>query len=93
MKANNGTPQFAEEMKPTTLPCGPHPGFGKLVSKPNVFRCRLRPELNKKKLEHADYAGTLQLDNGQKALVRLWVHADSSLGLRLELPEKRKAAP
>jgi hypothetical protein len=71
--------------KPNPLPLGIHPGFGKLKSQPNVFRCKLRPELNKAKPEHSDYSGLLQLDGGKKALCRLWVHADGTLGLRLEL--------
>ena len=78
-------------MKPTLLPAGTHPGFGKLVSNPNIFRCRLRPETNKRKPEHCDYAGVLLLD-GRKALIRCWVHGDSTLGLRLEfVPEKKEA--
>jgi hypothetical protein len=64
---------------------GPHPGFGKLKAKPGVFRCKLRPELNKKDPKHADYSGVLQLDGGKKALCRLWTHVDGSLGLRLEM--------
>jgi hypothetical protein len=78
-------------MKATTLPAGPHRGFSKLQSKPGIFRCKLRPEPNKAKPEHADYRGVISLDGGKQALVLLWCHADGSLGLRLELPEKRKA--
>ena len=69
----------------TLLPPGSHPGFRALKSQPGVFRCRLRPELNKAKSEFADYKGILQLDGGKKALCRLWVHQDASLGLRLEM--------
>jgi hypothetical protein len=54
-----------------------------------VFRCKLRPESGKKKPEHSDYVGTLFLDGGKKASVRLWVHADSSLGLRIEKLKER----
>ena len=73
------------QMKPNTLPLGQHPGFSKLKSQKNVFRAKLRPQLNKAKSEHADYHGILQLDGGKKALVFLWVHQDGSLGLRVEL--------
>ena len=72
-------------LKPNLLPLGPHPRFAKLKSKPGVFRCRLRPEFNKAKPEHADYSGILQLDGGKKALCRVWTHSDGSLGLRLEM--------
>ena len=34
---------------------------------------------------HSDYAGTLLMANGERAMVRLWVHADGSLGLRVAL--------
>jgi hypothetical protein len=80
-------------VKPAILPPGPHPGFSRLKSRPNVYRCKLRAELNKAKPEHADYSRILQLDGGKKAFVRLWTHVDGSLGLRVELnpPEKRKA--
>jgi hypothetical protein len=62
---------------------GTHPGFNHLKSKPGVYRCKLYPETRKAKPEHADYRGILQL-TGSKALVLVWVHADGSLGLRLE---------
>jgi hypothetical protein len=74
--------------KPNTLPASNHPGFAKLKSQPSVFRCKLWPETNKKKPEHSDYHGLLQLSNGAKASILLWVHADGSLGLRLELITK-----
>jgi hypothetical protein len=73
------------------LPAGPHPGFARLKSQSGVFRCKLRPETNKEKPEYADYKGLLQLEGGRKASVLLWCHADGSLGLRLEMIEKRKA--
>jgi hypothetical protein len=63
--ANAGWP--FERLLEELLPPGPHPGFGKLKSQPGVFRCKLRPELNKAKPEHADYSGVLQLDGGKKA--------------------------
>ena len=72
-------------MKSSLLPPGPHPGFGKLKSKPGVYRCRLRAVASKAKPEFADYAGVLHLDGGKKALCRLWTHVDGSLGLRLEM--------
>jgi hypothetical protein len=43
-----------------------------------------RAQTSKKRPEHADYRGILQLSGGERALVLLWVHADGSLGLRLE---------
>jgi hypothetical protein len=72
-------------VKPNLLPAGSHPGFGKLKSQKDVFRCKLRPETNKKRPEFADYCGVLQLNGGKKALCRVWVHQDASLGLRLEM--------
>jgi hypothetical protein len=80
----------ATTIKPTLLPPGKHPGFSKLRSQPGIYRCRLRPEFNKVKPEHADYSGILQLDGGKKALARLWCHQDGSLGLRVELLKKGK---
>jgi hypothetical protein len=73
------------------LPAGPHPGFGKLTSKPGIYRTKLRADAAKEKPEHADYKGLLQLEGGRKASVLLWCHADGSLGLRLEMIEKGKA--
>lgn len=90
MKANTERPS-AEETKPTLLPAGQHPGLGKLVSKPGVYRTKLRADVAKEKPEHADYKGLLQFEGGRKASVLLWCHADGSLGLRLEMIEKRKA--
>ena len=72
-------------VKPNTLPLGNHPGFSKLKSQPGVFRCKLRPDTNKRDPRHSDYAGTLLMANGERAMVRLWVHADGSLGLRVAL--------
>jgi hypothetical protein len=72
-------------LKPTLLPPGQPPGFGKLKSQPGVFRCKLRPDSAKKRPEHSDYIGTLFLDEGRRTSARVWVHADSSLGLRLEI--------
>jgi hypothetical protein len=56
-------------MKPTALAPGPHPGFGKLKSQSGIYRCKLRPEVNKARPEFADYRGTLQLAGGAKATV------------------------
>jgi len=42
-----------------------------------------RPKLNKAKPEHADYRGILQ-PTGSNASLKVWVHTDGSLGLRLE---------
>ena len=78
--------------KPITLPPGPHPGFGKLKSQPGVFRTKLWPVTQKKKAEHADYAGVLVLSAGAKAQVLLWSHSDGSLGLRLELIKNKPPA-
>jgi hypothetical protein len=80
-------PVNTTSIKPNTLPPGPHRGFAKLKSQPGIFRCKLRPDANKKKPEHSDYHGVLQLDGGAKASVLLWVHADGSLGLRLDLSQ------
>ena len=77
-------------MKPNLLPPGSAPGFAKLKSQPGVFRCKLWPTTQKKKAEHADYAGVLTLSAGAKAQVLLWVHADDgTLGLRLELVKSK----
>jgi hypothetical protein len=62
---------------------GAHPGFSQLKSQPEVYRCELWPVVHKIKPEHADYSGTLQLTNS-KARILVWVHANGSLGLRLE---------
>jgi hypothetical protein len=72
-------------VKPNVLPAGPHPGIAKLKDQPGVFRCELRPMTKKKKADHADYAGVLTLSGGAKAQVLVWVNADGTLGLRLEL--------
>ena len=72
-------------MKPNLLPPGSAPGFAKLKSQPGVFRCKLWPVTQKKKTDHADYAGVLTLSAGARAQVLLWTHSDGSLGLRLEL--------
>jgi hypothetical protein len=72
-------------MKPTLLPPGPHPGFGKLKSQPGVYRCKLRAVASKAKPEFADYSGTLFLAGGQKASVLAWVHQDQTIGLRVEM--------
>ena len=85
VKAN---PTVSAPVKPTTLPPGNHSGFSKLNSQPGVFRCKLRPDTNKRAPEHSDYSGTLLLANGERAMVRIWVHADGSLGLRLGLLPK-----
>jgi hypothetical protein len=75
------------------LPPGTHPGLGNLKSQPGVYRCRLRPERNKRDPKHADYRGILQL-TGSKAQVLIWVDTDGTLGLRLEKivgrPDARK---
>jgi hypothetical protein len=87
-------PIDAAPVRPNRLPPGNHPGFAKLKSQPGVFRCKLRPETNKAKPEHSDYAGTLLMANGERASVRLWVHADGSLGLRVALaPRKEGSCP
>ena len=72
-------------IKPNLLPPGVHGGFSKLKSQSGVFRCKLRPVTSKRKATDSDYHGLLQLDGGSKASVLLWVHADGSLGLRVEL--------
>lgn len=71
------------QTNPHLLPPGPHAGFEKLKSQPGVYRCRLRPELRKRDPNHADYKGILELNNC-KALILVWIHADGTLGLRLE---------
>lgn len=79
----------ASQLATRKLPPSKYPGFEHLKAKPGVYRCRLRPELNKRRPEHADYRGVLQL-TGSKASILLWVHEDGTLGLRLEkiLPRK-----
>jgi len=42
----------------------------------------LRPKLNKAKPEHADYPGIFQ-PTGSNASIKVWVHTDGSLDLRL----------
>jgi hypothetical protein len=80
----------AAPFKPNLLPPGDHPGFARLKSEPGVFRCKLRPETKKAKPEHSDYAGTLLLANGERAQVRVWVHADGTLGLRAALAPRKE---
>jgi hypothetical protein len=76
--------------KPNALPKGQHPGFGKLKTQPGVFRGKLRAVAAKRDANHADYEGAIFLDGGRKAGVRLWVHADGSLGLRIALLKQRR---
>ena len=78
--------------KPNSLPPVSAPDFAKLKSQPGVFRCKLWPVSQKKKAEHADYAGVLQLSAGAKAQVLLWAHNDGSVGLRLELIKNKPNA-
>jgi hypothetical protein len=81
----------AASLKPNALPPGSHPAFARLKSQPGVFRCKLRPETNKARPEHSDYSGTLLMAKGERANVRLWVHADGSLGLRVALAPRKEA--
>jgi hypothetical protein len=83
----------AAALKPNVLPPGDHPGFSRLKSQPGVFRCKLRPAANKAKPEHSDYSGTLLMGNGERAEVRVWVHADGSLGLRVALAPRKEGEP
>jgi hypothetical protein len=88
--SNASRPAF----KPATpLPPGPHPGFSKLKSQSDVFRNKLRPAVSKRNPDHGDYEGVIFLDGGRKAGVRLWVHADGTLGLRLELLTRKGGVP
>jgi hypothetical protein len=69
--------------RPRRLPPGQHPGQAKLKSQPGIYRCALHPEIRKRDPKHADYRGILHLENA-KCSVLLWIHADNSLGLRLQ---------
>jgi hypothetical protein len=92
---NNGParqPGETPNTKPNLLPPGSASGFAKLKSQPGVFRCKLRPVTQKKKTDHADYAGVLVLSAGAKAQVLVWVHSEGSLGLRLELIKNKPPA-
>lgn len=71
------------------LPPGKYPGFGHLKSQSGVYRCRLHFQAVKSNPQHADYRGVLPIANG-KASVLVWVHADGTLGLRLEKIEDRR---
>jgi hypothetical protein len=71
--------------KPTLLPAGNHPGFARHKSQTGCFPLQVGPETSKKRPEYADYREILQLSGGERAFVLLWVHADSSLRLRLEM--------
>lgn len=62
---------------------GSHPGFGHLKRQPGIYRCKLYYQDEKRDPKFADYKGVLQL-TGFKALVLIWIHADNTLGLRLE---------
>ena len=89
---NQPAPSVKPSLKPNSLPSGNHPGFAKLKSQPGVFRCKLRPETKKAKPEHSDYLGTLLMGNGGRAEVRLWVHTDGSLGLRVALAPRKEGS-
>ena len=65
------------------LPDGQHPGFGHLKPQPGVYRAILRRIKHKNCAAHADYVGVITLGDCKVSL-RLWVHADGSLGLRLQ---------
>jgi hypothetical protein len=69
--------------EPRKLPPGKYPGFEKLPAQPGVYRTKLWHQTEKRDPGYADYKGILQL-TGSKALILVWVHADGSLGLRLE---------
>jgi hypothetical protein len=69
---------------------GPHPGFKELKSQVGVYLCCLRPERDKKKPEHADYRGMLEL-TGSRCLILVWVHQDGTLGLRLSKVVAKKS--
>jgi len=71
------------------LPLGNFPGFSNLKSQAGVYRCKLHFQADKSDPGHADYKGILYL-TGSKASVLIWVHADGSLGLRLEKIEDRR---
>ena len=87
----SGVKSGAAALKPNVLPPGNHPGFARLKSQPGVFRCKLRPETKKAKPEHSDYSGTMLMANGERANVRVWVHGDGTLGLRVALALRREA--
>jgi hypothetical protein len=71
------------------LPPGKYPGFSNLKSQAGVYRCKLHFQADKSDPGHADYKGVLHL-TGSRASVLIWVHADGSLGLRLEKIENRR---
>jgi hypothetical protein len=71
------------------LPPGKYPGFGHLKNQPGVYRCKLFFQTVKRDPQHADFKGVLPL-SGSKASVLIWVHADGTLGLRLEKIEDRR---
>jgi hypothetical protein len=71
------------------LPPGKYRGFGHLKSQPGVYRCKLHFVAEKADPGWADYRGLLQL-TGSKASILVWVHADGTLGLRLEKIEDRR---
>ena len=89
--ASSVKPAAAAPVKPNRLPPGDHPGFARLKSEPGVFRCKLRPETNKRDPKHSDYSGTLLMAGGERAQVRVWVHADGTLGLRVALAPRKEA--
>ena len=65
------------------LPPGIHSGLGHLKPHPGVYRCLLRRVRHKANPDHADYVGVLPLSDSQ-AWCCIWLHADGSLGLRVE---------
>jgi hypothetical protein len=60
-----------------------HPGFSGLKSEVGVYRCKLFPQRYKRNRKYADYKGELVLANC-KVSILVWIHEDSTLGLRLE---------
>jgi hypothetical protein len=76
----------AQGLKPQP---GQYRGFSQLKSQPGVYRCKLFHQAEKRDPGHADYKGVLPL-TGSKALIFIWVHADGSLGLRLEKIQDRR---
>jgi hypothetical protein len=75
---------------PRTLRPGTHPasGFNQAPKQEGVYRALLKPCKNKTSPDHSNYAGFIQLANCV-AGIRLWLHDDGTLGLRVQKLKKQ----
>src|SRR5262245_8210290 len=86
-------PKPPKKSTPKLAP-GIHAGFDHCAPMANIARCKLWPVEEKQDETQADYSGVLWfVPEKTAARVFLWVHADKTLGLRVQLlkkPPRRK---